>query len=150
MATNNTTITKTMDNYITKTYIDDTFENIKIDDSKKEDIFEEPKVEDRPVDTNNLLVKTCQGCIEGQPNQEAHMNWGGCLSIYDERTEVEQEEPAEDYESDGYCSTTSYETDGENATNSRTVAVEETEVPEIYLRELTTSSILTRRAANTN
>lgn len=141
-----TTNDKIISNYFTKIYKD----NIKIDDSKKQDIFEEPKLEERPVDTSLLLVKTCQGCIEGQPNQEAHMNWGGCLSIYDERTEVEQEAPVEDYESDGYCSTTSYESDGENATHSQTITIQEGDVPEIHLQELTTSSILTRRAANTN
>lgn len=127
-------IIETFGNYITKLYKDENIENIKI--------------EERPVDTSLLLVKTCQGCIEGQPNQEAHMNWGGCLSFCDERAELEQETTEEDYESDTYCSTTSYESDGENATTSRGIIIGE--VPELLLKDLNTSSILTRRAANNN
>jgi hypothetical protein len=35
---------------------------------------------DLQSDENNVI--TCQGCLEDQPNQQAHMDIGGCL--YDE------------------------------------------------------------------
>ncbi len=173
MTTNEKTIEKTFAEYITKIYNDKIVDNIKKEDHK-DDVFEdttkcqrhctEPelaanpkglalhgttKIDEQPVNTSLLLVKTCQGCIDGQPNQEAHMNWGGCLSIYDESTEVEEQNYGVGYDDDtsSYCSTTSYESDGGNASSS-VVVVEE--VPSLKLHELTTSSILARRAANNN
>jgi hypothetical protein len=143
MTTNDKTIEKNFAEYITKTYKNIIVNNIKIQDNK-EDLF----AEQRPVDTNNLLVKTCQGCIEGQPNQQAHTYWGGCLSIYEgehnEETE-DVEDVQEDDDNESYCSTTSYESDGENAT---TPAIVEPQASNIQLLNLSASSIMVRRAAN--
>jgi len=32
--------------------------------------------EDQKINNNEI---TCQGCLESQPNQQAHMDYGGCL-----------------------------------------------------------------------
>lgn len=32
--------------------------------------------EDQEINKNEI---TCQGCLEEQPNQQAHMDYGGCL-----------------------------------------------------------------------
>jgi len=34
-----------------------------------------------PMDTTEDLSPVCQGCVENQANQEAHMDSGGCLYI---------------------------------------------------------------------
>nr|QDY51745.1 hypothetical protein 1_130 [Mimiviridae sp. ChoanoV1] len=34
-----------------------------------------------PMDTTEELLPECQGCVENQPNQEAHMDYGGCLYV---------------------------------------------------------------------
>lgn len=34
-----------------------------------------------PMDTTEDPQPECQGCVENQPNQEAHMSFGGCLYI---------------------------------------------------------------------
>jgi hypothetical protein len=116
----------TTDKTIDKTFADDTFEDVKIDE--------------RPVDTSLLPVNTCRGCVEGQPNQEAHMNWGGCLSIYDEYTEE-----VEDNDDIGsYCSTTSYDSDDEKVTIGQPILEN---IPTLNMAE---STILTRRAANSD
>jgi len=31
-----------------------------------------------------IVETTCRGCLEEQPNQQAHMDYGGCMSIYEE------------------------------------------------------------------
>jgi hypothetical protein len=122
--------------YITKNY-----ENIKtyieIFEDTKTDIFDE-----RP----NPLFPNCQGCIEGQPNQEAHINWGGCLSMCDEGNTVEELE--EDTRStSSYCSTTSYESDGGNATST---TIHESASYDGQLGLPSASTILTRRRTNSN
>ncbi len=33
-------------------------------------------------DDENII--TCQGCLENQPNQQAHMDFGGCLYLDEE------------------------------------------------------------------
>lgn len=34
-------------------------------------------------DDENIII-TCQGCLENQPNQLAHMDFGGCLYLHEE------------------------------------------------------------------
>lgn len=34
-------------------------------------------------DDENIII-TCQGCLENQPNQQAHMDLGGCLYLHEE------------------------------------------------------------------
>ena len=34
-------------------------------------------------DDENIII-TCQGCLENQPNQQAHMDFGGCLYLHEE------------------------------------------------------------------
>jgi hypothetical protein len=94
---------------------------------------------DEDTTTNSsILVQTCQGCIDGQPNQEAHTNWGGCLSIYNENITAE-----DDSDNESSCSTTSYESDGENATF---VEPEQEPHTQQLSLNLSASSIMMRRA----
>jgi len=135
-------IEKKFAEYITKTYNNTILENIN-SQPRKDDLF----TEERPLDTSNFLAKTCQGCIDGQPNQEAHTYWGGCLSMLDENTTAEDENTNQyDSDSESYCSTTSYESDGDNATTTA-IAVE-TASYDGPLGPPSESSILSRRFAN--
>ena len=35
------------------------------------------------IDITEDIPQICQGCVENQPNQQAHMDYGGCLYIED-------------------------------------------------------------------
>lgn len=131
------TIEKTFAEYITKNYksIND---NINIFQTPKTEVFDKPQ--------GNPLFPNCQGCIEGQPNQEAHINWGGCLSMYEESTE--QEDVADNCSTSSYCSTTSCESGGENASFRTKPTAVETAGYDGPLGQPSESSILSRRAAN--
>jgi hypothetical protein len=124
----------TFADYISHTYKHQVVDSIEYHNNK--DIFDEEHIEDTTTNSS-ILVQTCQGCIDGQPNQEAHINWGGCLSIYNESTTVE-----DDSDTESYCSTTSYESDGENAT-----PVEPEQEPHTQQLQLnlSASSIMMRR-----
>jgi hypothetical protein len=134
-----------MEKTIEKTFAEYTIENYKvINDNIK--VFQTPKTDLFDTLQPNPLFPKCQGCIEGQPNQEAHINWGGCLSIYEEGTE--QEDVNDNMSTSSYCSTTSYESGGENASfHTKSTAVE-TASYDSPLGQPSNSSILSRRAAN--
>ena len=48
---------------------------------------EEPEGEEEEPETDQEEQSCCWGCVQDQPNQMAHMEWGGCL--YDESIEVD-------------------------------------------------------------
>jgi len=137
--TNEKAIEKTFAEYITKNY-NGIKDNINVFQTPKTELFDKPQ--------GNPLFPNCQGCIEGQPNQAAHINWGGCLSMYEESTE--QEEVADNLSTSSYCSTNSYESGGENS--SFRIKATDTEIASYGgpLGQPSESSILSRRAANSN
>ena len=59
-----------------------TFTMILIEHGEDINVFEGYYSTTRPIDTGTIKVKcteTCQGCLEMQPNQLAHTDYGGCL-----------------------------------------------------------------------
>jgi hypothetical protein len=137
--TNEKTIEKTFAEYIIENYRV-IHENINVFQTPKTEVLDKPQ--------GNPLFPKCQGCIEGQPNQEAHINWGGCLSMYEESTE--QEEIADNLSTSSYCSTTSYESGGENSSFRIKATNAEVASYDGPLGQPSESSILSRRAANSN
>lgn len=136
-------IIDTFAEYVTKNY-SNIKTNIEVFQDQKTDVLDEQ----RP----NPLFPNCQGCIEGQPNQAAHINWGGCLSMCDESTSVEEDndEDKDNDDTSSYCSTTSYESDGGNATIPTSATMVEPTGYNGPLSLPSASTILTRRRTNSN